>query len=451
MIFALSLVLLAWLTYRISSRVVVDGSLRPWLPLIGAAFGVLFALTGRVYVSLAVLVMLEMTGAMVSLLLLLSVDAADLASQPRKRWAWLGVALLLAAALFFTKYSFGLFFIPGLLAGLLSGRRPWTLPTMRWREAAIVLLAISGLIGLWMLVTDRPTMLLFFTDHPDYATRLSAENLLYLPQVWFRDYAVTLIFGVVLLGLAIWGTVHQWRWLTVRVAAWSIAAGLIVLTISTTNEPRHMLPLAPGIWMLAGVGLVTALYSLQRRNSALTGAVSLVLLLLLMVSAIGPLRSLRGQLAAEFEGDPTYSQVQDFALSHVDLTRPVLFIGDFTDQNGLLAMRWLAATSIGQPLDSIDVDYFPFENHEHSLIRTNRKPQVATVDPTFPRDYINEILDREYYSVVVEIKRLDNHFGPRSANPADPLCGYPTQEQIFGEWIVIVYDVEATKQPDCSG
>ena len=43
-IFALSLVLLAWLTYRISSRVVVDGTLRPWLPLIGAAFGVGFVL-----------------------------------------------------------------------------------------------------------------------------------------------------------------------------------------------------------------------------------------------------------------------------------------------------------------------------------------------------------------------------------------------------------------------
>jgi 4-amino-4-deoxy-L-arabinose transferase-like glycosyltransferase len=451
LIFAVSLILLAWLTYRVSRRIVSEGTLRPWLPLIGAAFSVLFALMSQIYASLAVLVMLEMTGAMVGLLFLLCVDAVDQAGQNRKRWAWLSISVLLAIAILLTKYSFALFFIPGLIAGILSDQLPWRLPNLRWREAAMLLLAIGGLIGLWVMVTDRATMMLFFTDHPEYVSRLSAENLLYLPQVWFRDYAVAPVFGAIVLGLAIWGTVHQWHWLTVRVATWSIIAGLIVLTISTTNESRHLLPLAPAIWMLAGTGLVTVLCNLRGRSSALIGAIPLTLFVLLLLSAVGPLRSLRGQIEAEFEGDPVYSEVQAFALGHVDLNHPVLFIGDFTDQNGLLALRWLAATSTGRSLDSIDLDYFPFENHEHSLIRTNRKPQIATVDPTFPRRYINEILDREHYSAVVEIKRLDNHFGPRGANPADPLCSYQTLEQTFGEWIVIVYDLETTTQADCDG
>ena len=79
----------------------------------------------------------------------------------------------------------------------------------------------------------------------------------------------------------------------------------------------------------------------------------------------------------------------------------MLFIGDFTDQNGLLAVRWLAANSIGRSLEAIDLDYFPYETYEYSIMRTNRKPQIATVDPTFPRDYMNEVLARNYYATIV--------------------------------------------------
>ena len=272
-----------------------------------------------------------------------------------------------------------------------------------------------------------------------------------MPRVWLSGYSPTGIVGALVVGSALVGAAFQWHWLAVRVASWSVAVGLVVLTISTTNQPRHMLPLAPALWLLAGLGVVTILWRLRQYGGLILASIVLALAALLIVGAYRPTRNLPARFIAEFEGDPVYSEVQNFALDQVDLSQPVLFIGDFTDQNGLLAVRWLAATSIGKSLEAIDLDYFPFETYEHSLIRTNRKPQIATVDPTFPRSYMNEILARNYYATIVEIKHLENYYGPRAANPEDPLCGYPTLEREFENWIVILYDVGAGNAQNCSG
>ena len=118
--------------------------------------------------------------------------------------------------------------------------------------------------ALWLLVTDRTTLGLFFTDHRSDAPILSAANLLYLPQLWFNHYSSSAGVGLVVAVLAVWGAIRQWAWLAVRVAAWSILIALVILTISTTNEPRHFLPVAPAIWMLAGLGLVDLWRRLQR-------------------------------------------------------------------------------------------------------------------------------------------------------------------------------------------
>jgi hypothetical protein len=127
----------------------------------------------------------------------------------------------------------------------------------------------------------------------------------------------------------------------------------------------------------------------------------------------------------------------------------VLFIGDLYDQNNLLAIRWQAATLTGHSTRELDVDYFPFEQYEHSLMRTKRKMQIATADPSFPRQYMNEVLAHNYYAAVVEIKDLKNHYGPRAANPEDPLCPFPVHEMQADGWIVMVYDLDPGKQRPC--
>ncbi len=294
-------------------------------------------------------------------------------------------------------------------------------------------------------------MLLFFTDHPDYAPLLSAENLFYLPRLWFTRYSPSPIIGLLTLLLALIGALRHWQRLAVRVAVWSLAAGFVILTLSTTDEPRHFLPLAPALWLLAGLGLVTVLRRLQKqaRGDYMVITVLIGGFALLIVSESQPATSLRADLVAEFEGVSAYTAMHQFAIQNVDLTQPVLFTGDFSDQNGLLSIRWLAATSTHQSLWDLDVDYFPFENHEHSLMRTQRKPQIATVDPTFPRQYMNEVLARDHFAYIAELKELSDYFGPRSGNPDDPLCGYPTQEAKFDNWIMIIYALKAGPHTMC--
>jgi hypothetical protein len=276
--------------------------------------------------------------------------------------------------------------------------------------------------------------------------------LLYQVRLWFAGYSANWMIGLVALLLALAGALRHWDKLAVRIAVWSALAAFVVLTISTTDEPRHFLPVAPAIWLLAGLGLVELLRWLQERlhNVWVGSALSLLLVVGVLVSAGGRAAALSSELVAQFEGTPALFELHQYALQHVELDHPVLFIGDFNDQNTLLAVRWLAATLTQRSLWALDIDYFPFENHEHSLIRTHRKAQIATVDPTFPRRYMNEVLDRRHFAFIVEIKAPGNYFGPRAANPEDPLCGYPTVEEHFEDWTVMVYDVRKQPQPCAS-
>jgi hypothetical protein len=397
--------------------------------------------------------MLEMTGALFGLLLFLTADQVDSLGQGRSRWVGLVFAAVIVVVLLLTKYTFGLFYLPGLFAALLTATWPWRTDRLAWRDLAVVSVTIVLLGGLWLLVTHRETLLLFFSDHPQRSTLLSAENLLYHIRRWFNGYSLNAGIGWISLLLALVGAVRQWRSLAVRTAVWSILAALVILAISPTDEPRHFVPVAPAIWLLAGLGLVEMLRWLQTQaNGPIAVVVVLVAILaLIIVSAMQPAISLRAELIDEFEGTPALAQVQDFALQHVDLDQPVLLIGDLNDQNGLLALRWRAAMLANKSVWDLAVDYFPFENHEHSLYRTHRKPQIATVDPTFPRQYMNDLLARNDFAYVIEMKELANYFGPRANNPEDPLCGYPTRQEQFTDWVVIVYEIKAAVQTDCLG
>ena len=151
-----------------------------------------------------------------------------------------------------------------------------------------------------------------------------------------------------------------------------------------------------------------------------------------------------------FEGESGFVAVQDYALGAVDLDQPVLFIGDLDDQNGLLAMRWRAATLLNHTTWDLDIDFFPYEQYGHSIERTNRRPQIAETNPDFPHAYMNEVLDQHHYPSVIEIKHLDNYYGPRAANPDDPLCAYPATDAPIGDWIVTVYATSPADRRECA-
>jgi 4-amino-4-deoxy-L-arabinose transferase-like glycosyltransferase len=446
----LTTILLVWLTLLLASGS-ADRQTNRWLLVTGGALTLAFALTSKVFVINGALVMVEMTGALLGLLLIAACVRVGERTQAWSGWGALVCAVGVAGLTFLTKYSFGLFFLPALLVGLVTATWPWRAKRRTWLAVAVVSAIYLVWLTTWWLVSDPTGILLFFTDHPQYNPLFSRANLFYQARIWFTGYSASWTVASLTVVLAVVGAVRGWRVLAVRVAAWSILAGLVVLTISTTDEPRHFLPLAPLVWLLAGLGLAAALHWLwrQRWGEPLTVVVVVTLLVLLGVGAKRMAASLPAQLRTSFEGVPAHSHLHGFALSHVDLSQPVLIIGDLYDQNNLLSIRWQAATLTSQGTWALDIDYFPFEQYEHSLARTNRKPQIASIDPTFPRLHLNEILDRHHFAAVIEIKDLKNYFGPRATNPDDPLCRYPVQEMALDGWIIMVYDLQQARPDGC--
>jgi hypothetical protein len=110
------------------------------------------AITSEVFVANAVLTMQKMTGALLGLLLLLVVDLLDatpgstarhgkllgyrrsrenspdigllFTTWRSPRWIGLSAAAVIATLIFLTKYSFGLFYLPGLVAALVTATKP---------------------------------------------------------------------------------------------------------------------------------------------------------------------------------------------------------------------------------------------------------------------------------------------------------------------------------------
>jgi hypothetical protein len=442
--FALTVFGLGWLIFTIAQR--QEDAVNPadqWFPWTGAIFAIALAITSPIFVTNAVLCMLEMTGAMLAILLMLIGDQIDQIRHQRSRLIGMAIAAFVVMAIVLTKYSFGLFYIPGLLVALVTATKPGKLGRQVWLETTVVLGIYAAVLVLWILVTDRPTMWMFFTNHPSYVDVWSVENFLYYPIVWLNEYSTKKPVGLLSLTFAVIGAVRYWKHLPVRVAVWSILAATVVLGISTTNSQRHILVIAPAIWMLAGLGLVKVLQWLNRRIKTrpfVVGTIGLIWALLI-VCAIEPASQLQARLIKVFEGLPVYAEMQEFGLQGVDLNQPVLLLGFNTDQYNLLAIRWRAAVLSGKRLEDLNIDQFPFEQRERYLQRTGRKPQKVSVDPSFPRQPLDAILDSGYYAYIIETRNLQEQSSILHSEQHS-LDNYPTVTQQFYPWLVTVYKIE---------
>jgi hypothetical protein len=442
--FALTVLGLGWLTLKIARQ--QEYSLNSgdrWFPWTGAMLAVSLTITSPIFVTNAVLCMLEMTGSMLAILLMLVGAHIDRIRHQRSRLMGIAIAAFLVMAIVLTKYSFGLFYAPALLAALGTATRPGKWGRRVWLEITVVLAIYLTILLVWILITNRAEMWRFFTGHPSYVDFWSLENFLYYPISWLNQYSAKKPIGLISLTFAAIGAVRYWKHLPVRVAFWSVMATIAVLTVSTTNSQRHMFVIAPAIWMLAGLGFVKVLQWLARTTKTRPFVVSTIALIwtLLIACAIEPASQIQARLKKAFEGVPVYAEMQEFGLQNVDLNQPVLLLGLHNDRYKVLAVRWRAAVLSGKRLEELNIDYFPFEHRESSLRRAGRKPQKASVDPSFPRKPLDAILDRGYYAYLIETRNLQK----KSDLPYEQhtLDNYPTvSRKFFSPWLVTVYKTE---------
>lgn len=419
-----------------------------WVLVFGAAFTMALAASGPVLITNAVLCMLELPGALLAVGVLWLAHITEFGSTERP-YRRSGLLLLggLLAALFLTKYTFGLFYAPALLAAMLTPTWPWRLPRSVWLAALRPQAVLAVLLAAWLSITDPAGVWRFFTDHPAYVDRWSAENLLYLPRLWLEGYNAGPVLAIPAIILAALGVWRYRACLSVRLAAWAVLAATLALTISTTNEPRHWLVVMPALWLLVGLGLVFVLglvFAAGQRPYQLS--LLAALLVLLWSSQLGPrLPAWPAALQAELEGEPVFTTLQRNILQRVDPAQPILLLGDWHDQNNLLAFRWLAAVESGRSTQDLVIDYHPFDRHRHALARTSRKAQAPDLDPALPQDPLAAVFAHDTYAWAAEVR----YFGPGLEDaPLPPcphvaFCGQPYDYAWFEGWLLIVYNLRA--------
>jgi 4-amino-4-deoxy-L-arabinose transferase-like glycosyltransferase len=322
-------------------------------PTFAGSVTLFFAATSPVVVLTSSLCMLEPLGVLLVSGLLFCL--AELEEGGRKTVA---VASVFTTLLFLTKYSFGIFALPALALTLLVPYR--AAPPLASRLRVCSYYVLASLIGfsLWIGITDHESAWQFIAGHPSYAPFLSLKNFSFYPIAWFSAYAVDPVTSCLALLLMGVGAVRHWELLSVRFATLLGVLTVAILTISTTNEQRHMMILAPGAWYLAGLGSLEAWAWTQKKyvEKRLVTGVWLSLLLLNAAFWAGyRISVLPEKLQKGFEGRPEYTVLQDAIVNNIDPSKPVLVIGT-SDQFGTEALRWKFADAAGVRYSEIRVD-----------------------------------------------------------------------------------------------
>lgn len=322
-----------------AARLALSERQRPWAAVIGAGL-VVVSLPIWVYANT---VLLEAAGLMITLAWLAAYQAWG---EHDERPARLVIISLLAAATFFTKYSFGVFVLAGLaLAETLTA-------AARWRHARAVPGLAAGLlrrwgwlvgpallsIGLWLVLPDKLTRLVGYSG--SQAGSLSVGSLaywLYVPVNAVRLYSagpVTagLMIAALPIGIGLWGQ-HAWR---VTIAA--VVAGMLALTWVPQKDARFLYTVAPLILPAAaalGVHLAAVLARAQWGRWLALGTVCLELGL-----GLQRLTRYRPALETVFNTSPDTRAALAFALEHslVQGSRPLVVNGWY--QLNAQALSW---------------------------------------------------------------------------------------------------------------
>lgn len=316
----------------------------------------LLTLTVRPLLLYAGLSMLETPGLLVSLLFLWAYVVAVRTGRP----LWFGASSVLLAAVFLTKYSYGVVAVgaavlaelPVMVGALRDGQAGETL-----RRRALPLFGPLALILLlWFLRPGQVETFLGYTRPLSTSEPwLSWRNLLYyprsfalhgLPSVWFTPVSVA--------GL-LWGLV-RWRDPAVRIVWLFFVLGMAsVMLLNHPPNPRFIAPFIPTAHLLVGL-MIAALWrkhrqatgAARRQTAALLAA--LALLALISIPTVAPrYRHAQSILEARLETSPELAETAEW-LADTTGAGASLTMVNFTDEFSPPVVEWaLARRAEGNP------------------------------------------------------------------------------------------------------
>lgn len=358
-----------------------------------AVFASLLSLLGFLACPIAIensaLCMLELLGVFLSIIFIGLIVS--------NRFMLATIALVL---LTFSKFSFGIFLGMGWFAFLLC--RLFLI--RNFREFSFHILIFIMPLICWAVLSDAGSMWWFIVGHPSYDPILSSENLFFELRAWINNYSATRAQGLVYFIGFIYGSYLFRKEPRIQALFLITLTAFSLLLLSTTNEARHFIIVAPIIWFVASAGVGIAL-----DKGKISPAVQLGLALILCFlvwGLVGLSSQVRGLVTTEMEGKAGYDKLADFIFDRVSSNEPILFIGPF-DQFGIEYLRWKGAVRADIPYSLTRIDSFPYRDDKNlTALKRKRNLELPYKDPSKPKSPLREVLGAHYYRYLVTIRKI---------------------------------------------
>lgn len=407
----------------------------------------LFAATSPAIIGNSVLCMLEPLGLFLMVVLLWCFTALD----PKKIRSILQLATLALVSLLltFSKYSFGLMVIPAVAAALLTDSLAWR---ERARSLVVYLAMVVSVLTLWLSVTDYYAASNFIIGHESSGPVLGSENLLYDIRAWFRDYIADRFVALALLPVIVLGMFCYRKLPLVRISSFVSLFGVGVVTLSTTNEVRHLMVVLPCLWILTGLGSFRILKWLTDRpqGRVLSGMVVAACFLTLAFSLGPPTLFNTRRVVRSFEGLQSFYDLQLFMARHVDPSKPILTFG-FSDKNGEQLARWILAANGGRSYREIVLDSYPFTERHYDKARKRMRNIDAPwrLPERIPREPLSAVIAAGYYSYGVQMQnpKLPPYSSAAGREFRETMASYPGESYRIGDVTVVVTKLPTSQYP----
>ena len=357
----------------------------------------LAAASSPITISNSALCMLEVPGVFLTVVCIYAFVNFDNPSFKNFRIIFVALSGL---SVFWMKYSFGIVTVPAVLMTVFLTSKPWRDFDEAFRNTAVCSAFIGIPIIIWLMQIDRDSFYHFFVGHRSYVPFWSKENFLFYFIAWMDSYGINKIVSISSLLLAVFGAIKFYKTPAALFCIFNTAIALLVFTVSTTNEERHIMVAIPSIFFLCGLGLYS---TFQKFNAAIVMPLAILSTFAIALNTYQKIPEIKANLQIEFEGEPEFYQLFEFIFSLADPMKPVLFYG-ISDDFSIEALRWFVAKKTSRAYPQVEVDAYPFRDDKNFTAgKRKRNLDRPYKERGFPKKPLEEVIKRNYYHYAVHV------------------------------------------------
>jgi hypothetical protein len=331
-------------------------------------------------------------------------------SQGASRLRSLLCLAAIAGALSLTKYAYGFFTVPALVAALVV----WKPESHRsLRAPTLFLISFTAILSLWCLATNSESLWHYLFGHKERSLIFSAQKLIFCPSAFLSEGVLHPVIGALVVGLGAVACFRYHSMLSILVALFAALAPHVILGVSEEQGSRHIIPSLAFVWYLASIGLVSIGAHLSQRLKSFVQLFAVIFLSLYFLLSTPRLLAFTERM---LETNNDYLAISDDMVRQLGCQHPILMLGR-GDGFSAQWVRWYVAVQCKLKLVDVVVDPYPFSPTAYNKARRTGAPIArAYLDPAFPQEPLADVLNTGYYRGLIafsqrndpgEFKKLD--------------------------------------------